>query len=73
VNLLFAALFTAIGAYHLWVSWSAVRTGKVVWRLWWSSGATYRDEDLTGFNAALTLNTVMGVGFLFLAGFAASI
>jgi hypothetical protein len=73
LNQLFALLFAAFGIYHIWRSASALRTGKLVWRFWWSSRTAYRDDDISGFNGALALNTATGFGFLALAAGAVSV
>ncbi len=65
--ILIGLVLAAMGAFHLSRSVQAFRSGKLVWKFWLSRRETYRHEDITGFDAALALNTGAGILFLTMA------
>ena len=68
LNALFALLLAASGAFALWRAARALRTGSIAWRHWGLRRTTRREEDLTGFKAAVAIQLIGGLGFLLMAG-----
>ena len=69
MNVLFAAMFAGMGVVTLFGSAMAYRRGVITVRSWGRRRTSIREDDLTGFNANLAMQTAAGIAFLAMAAF----